>query len=305
MAAATTSAAGQGVFYYWGDDTWAARQALDVLAQEAAARIRFIDRDDLERDHAVLGAGASLFGRVLMVVRDAGTLPAALQRAVAAALSQPGVFCVLWDRGKLDRRGVLFRQFGRAAQEFAVPAERELAGWVLAEAQQRGVQITPHEARQLIEHTSGDRWRIGQELDRAAALGELAIEHYGADGGEDVFAVLAALVRGQRTAALHGVQALLAAGHGEFYLLSMLAYQFRTLLVVRSGLDAGLPPFGIVREGQVKSFAVQKNLPVARQREAAVWQEALTRVLATDTAIRGGRVEPRTGLLMLVAGLAG
>ncbi|HBE90451.1 MAG TPA: hypothetical protein DDW41_04555 [Candidatus Andersenbacteria bacterium] len=56
-------------------------------------------------------------------------------------------------------------------------------------------------------------------------------------------------------------------------------------------------------EVKIKSYSVQKNWEVAKRRPAVVWRDALTRVLVTDWAIKQGRMDARTGVLMLVAGL--
>jgi len=88
----------------------------------------------------------------------------------------------------------------------------------------------------------------------------------------------------------------------EFYIMSMLAYQFRVLLIIRAGLDAGLNQQVIAREGKLHPFVVQKNSQVAGQASLDFWRDALTKIMATDVAIKQGRIDARTGLLMLVNG---
>jgi DNA polymerase III delta subunit len=96
------------------------------------------------------------------------------------------------------------------------------------------------------------------------------------------------------------VEALMARGESEFYVLSMLAYQFRALHAIRRGQEQGWGEEKIARAGGLKPYAVRKNFSHARQAPAAYWREMLARILATDFAIRRGRVDARTALLMLV-----
>jgi len=292
----------QRVIYFYGEDTWAARQAIAEMASAGAAQLRFLDREDLEQDGLNGAGGASLFGRVLTVVRDPSHLPSRLQEAVIAAFAGLAVEAVLWDRGAPQRRSLVFRTFRQSARVFSIPDERALAAWTEAAARERGVTLTAAQAAALAAAVGGDRWRIGNILDMAAARGSFTVEA-GADSGDDIFAVMQALAAGKQTAALDGIRSLLAAGHSEFYLLSMLAYQFRTLFIIRSGLDARLQHFALVRDGKLKAYTVQQNMAVARSRSAAFWHEALTRVLATDTAIRSGTLEARTAVLMLAGSL--
>ena len=83
----------------------------------------------------------------------------------------------------------------------------------------------------------------------------------------------------------------------------MLAYQFRTLLAVKDGILAKQREFEIVRAAKLHPYVVQKSMPVARRWERNALLAALTRILATDFAIKQGKVEARTGLLLLVLGL--
>jgi DNA polymerase III delta subunit len=119
----------------------------------------------------------------------------------------------------------------------------------------------------------------------------------------EIFSTLQALVGGRRRQALKSIEVLLREGHSEFYILAMLLYQFRTLLIVRAGLDSGQRVHDIVREGKLKQFAVEKNLPYARRFSRSFLMAILTKVLATEFAIKQGKVDPTTGLMMLVLGL--
>lgn len=293
------------VRYFYGEDTYEARRAVDALARSSGARVYFVDRSDLEREGAAcLVGGRGLFGATLPVVRDASVLPAALQEIVSAAVeAQPSTLFVLWDRGAPQRRSCLFQRYRGAGQQFAVPSRAALLTWLAEVAREQEIALSREALAELLEAVGPDRWRLRQEMEKLALGGEVT-HGVSAASRETIFPVLEALLRGQRAAALSGMAALLAAGHGEFYILSLLAYQFRSLFVIRCGLEARRAPVTIVREGRLKSYTVTKGLPYARGRAAVFWREALARVLATEQAIRGGRVEARTGLLMLVGGLA-
>jgi len=163
-------------------------------------------------------------------------------------------------------------------------------------------------ARTMVQRLGSDRWRLIGELEKLAlTVINITVAEVTAVVPEpeqaEIFSVLDALARGEKGRAIEGIQVLLEEGNGEFYILAMLAYQLRTLFVVRSGIDQGLKQFEVVREAKIKSYSVQKNWEVAKRRPAVVWRDALTRVLATDWAIKQGRMDARTGVLMLVAGL--
>ena len=233
----------------------------------------------------------------------------------ALAAAGPRAEAVVWDR-EPDRRSSFFTQIQRhvkrvdgQAQEFRLPNPATAAQWLLEQARQRGGAVTPEGAQLLVERVGTDRWALSAELDRlllvtAAVSAETVRTEVAPKAAAEIFGMLEALSRGQRAAALRSTQALLARGESEFYVLSMLAYQFRTLHAIRRGLDRGFTERQIVEASGLKPFVVQKNSRHAGRFSAVYLREALARILATDFAIRRGRVDQRTALLMLALTLA-
>lgn len=301
------------VYYFYGEDTYAARQAIGELAREQGAAVRWADRSDfleVSAAEVVARAGAGLFGRQLLVVRDAGALAPGVQQELMAALVAAGddCTCVLWDRSG-GREVEVARASGVQRRQFQPLKAAELCAWVCSEATRRGGAIEPSAAREMVERAGPDRWRIASELDKLLLVTQhVRTAHVrarvDATGAVGIFPVLEALARGDTQRAVRGVVERLTAGDSEFYLLSMLAYQFRTLYRIRCGIAAGRRAADIAREHKLAAYAVQKNYPYARRFSVRALREALTRVLAADFAIRRGRVEARTGLVMLVLGLA-
>ncbi len=301
-------------YYFYGEDAYRARQAVDKLAARHQAKVRWLDRLDFEEKSAgeVLGSGSQgLFGRELTVVRDAGSFPAGLQEDVLAALEGvASALCVLWDRGKPDKHSVFYRRLKERGRQFVLWPSAQAARWVEEEAARRGGHINTQAARQLVERVGTDGWRLSNELDKLLVSGERItarmLDDQVPEAAEaEIFSMLEALSRGEGGRALKSTEILLAAGNSEFYIMSMLAYQFRTLLAIRKGIDRGLSQEAIAKRHGLKPYPVRKNYSYARRRPAAYWRAALTRVLAADFSIKQGKTDPRTGLLMLMLNVTG
>lgn len=285
--------------YFYGDDSYAAREEIQALVKEQGAQLEWLNTDSLSPQEVTVRlaqGGDSLFGKKMLVVREASRLPAAVQERLVAAADDGSV--VAWDEGQPDRRSLVYRTWKEQAREFAAPAEIELIAWLQQEAKRREVTLDDAAGRAMVERLGSDRWRLLSELERLSLVHtEITLDTVKqevdaqAEGGE-VFELLAALVRGERQETIKQLKGLLESGESEFYVLSMLAYQFRMLYLVARGKTRGLSP-----------GAVRRSTAVARQRPAASWLENLTRVVATDFAIKQGKVEARTGLSMLVLGL--
>lgn len=300
------------VHYFYGEDTYAARQALGEAAEQRGVTIYWLDRDDLEAQSLSerLGHGTrSLFGTQLYVVRDASHFSQALQEDIVTCVHQglPGG-CIVWDRGQPDTRSLIFRRLKSAGRRFAHSSVSQTVAWVVAEAKRQGGSVERSAAAVLVELVGCDKWRLGSELEKLLLSADiitksLVEEAVPPHAEAELFSTLEALVRGDAGQALRSIEILLAEGYSEFYILVMLMYQFRTLLIIRAGLETGRRVHDIVREGKLKQFTVEKNVIHARRFSRQFLVNALTRILATEFSIKQGKVDARTGVLMLILSL--
>lgn len=300
-----------GIHYFYGEDTYRARQAIDDLALEHKARVRWLDQVDFEEKTPgeLLGRGSrGLFGQELLVIRDVYDMPVSLQSDIAAALGRGSALCVLWDRAKSDKRSATCKKNQERGRVFDLPQPTEAAKWLMAQAEQRGGRLDEAAARMMVERLGVDSWRLITELEKILVTQEHVTVDYVAAAvlqgpSAEMFAMLEALTRGDLGRAVTSVEILLGEGNGEFYILSMLAYQFRTLLAIRRGIDQGRGQAEMAGACGLKPYSVQKNYSHARRFSENYLRNALTRILATDFSIRQGKVDQRTGLMMLVLGL--
>lgn len=294
--------------YFYGEDTYRARQAIAALAQQHRATIRWLDHDDLQHQSVAdtLGQSAGLFGATLLVVRDVSRLPMALQaQLLEFSQSHPQALAVLWDRTPVRRPSLLMKRL--AAQSFLYEPRMSTAAWLNQAVQARGGTIAPSAALLLIDRLGSDRWQLLAVVEKmlithTAITPAVVAAETQAAGDAEIFAVLTAIVN-QRPHVLGSIKTLLAQGNSELYILSMLAWQFKVLTQVRQGSEAGLTPAAIASRYQLKPFVVAKSLAVVTTVSSEQLLGFLTRILATDVVIKQGRVDARTGLLMLVVSL--
>lgn len=286
--------------YFYGEDTFGARQEIDEIANREGARIEFLDREDLEAlslsERAAQGV-SSLFGKNLLVVRDPSEMPKGIQGDVVKTTGSPAGLGIVWDRR--EKRNIkLAKAAGRRARHFPALDSAVLVSWLEGEAVRLGVKFGSGAAQAMIQRLGRDRWRLGCEVARLSLrhdvitpstirreVPEAAVQH-------QIFAVLDALVGGRGGQAIQMVQDMLAAGENEFFIFSMLAHQFRSLYLVASGNTQGLHP-----------YVVEKNRRVAVSRPAAAWSEDLTRITAADFAVKQGKAEAPVALTMLMLAL--
>lgn len=287
--------------YFYGEDTYAAREAIGDLAKKIPAQLHWIASEGLDEKSLpgyVERGSVGLFGKELMILRNPSQLSKALQEILMKAAGSSRAELVLWEAEDADERSVFFKHFRPHAKHFPTPAAAELKQWLEQEATRRGVSLGKGTAEVLLERLGFDRWRLLSELERLSLAGkeitrewvEAEIEAGSSEG--QIFELLRAVTSGQARGAMIQLQNLLESGESELYVVAMLAYQFRTLYLLAQGKTQGISP-GAARNLQ----------SVARRRPAVAWLTDLTRVVATDFAIKQGKTDMRTGVTMLVLGL--
>lgn len=302
--------------YFVGEDVFGARQAIGRLAQEKKSLVRWLDRQELTEKPLgewVDQAAGGLFATEVLVVRDPSALPKHLQEDVIKLTSrQVPAVCVAWDRIAPDRRSTLYRSLKPYLKEFAPLTPRDLINWLVEEAQRRQTNLVPPAAGELVNRVGPNRWQLLNELEKLSLTNKkkeigVAAVVAGVPPAQtepEIFVLLDAIAAGKIQPALLAMEVILQSGASELYILSMLAYQFRTLLNIKNGLRRGLAGDQIAQEAKLHPYVVKKNSPAAGKYSAATLLSYLTRIMATDFAIKQGKVDPRTGLVMTVVGLA-
>jgi DNA polymerase III delta subunit len=298
------------IHYFYGSDTYAARQAIAELVEKEAAVIRWLDADELNRQglSVLTGQTDSLFGRLVSVIRDVSALPKHLQQEIVAMKDLPTGLLILWDRKVPDKRSALFKALKTKAREFPLLDGAALTQWLQEYAQALDLTLSRSVAQELIARVGNNKWRLLNELNKLALLHNEITPATLAQSGEapadgEIFSAIDAVARKNKPAALGAIAALLEQGHGELYILSMLAYQFKSLSLIRQGIDQGLSEAAIAKKQQLHPYVVQKNMSLARQFSFRELLDTLTKIMATDFAIKQGKVDPRTGLTMLTLSL--
>lgn len=297
--------------YFYGEDIYAAGEAVTAYAVELKATVRWVDGEDLKQrpfSEWLDRGGSSLFGKEVIILRDPAALPKAAQEQVVAAIKEGREF-VAWDRVTPDKRSALFKALKKHSQEFPQPDSNTLARWIVTQAQQRGGSIEQSAAAELVRRAGPDKWRLISELEKILLTHETISRQHVEEAAPpaalegEIFALLDALSVGNLPRATTLMEALLEEGESEFYIISMLAYQLRTLLAIRTAQDQGTPVSAIAKQTGLHPYVVEKNTPAVRRLSAADMLAALTKIMATDFAIKQGKLDQRTGLIMLITSL--
>ena len=255
------------MLYLHGSDTYGARQHIREQAQKLGAELRWLDEVELKQKpfSEWLGQSHGLFGRHLPVIRDPSQMSAQLQADIVDAIKKSDHDCIFWDRTKPDKRTTLYKTLKPNAREFNYLAGPALINWLNLIVLEHSGTIERPAVQTLVDRLGPDRWRLLSEIERLLLISPqvtsaIVEREIALSLPAEIFSTLDALIKGDQPTTVRNLETLLKQGHSEFYLLSMLAYQFRTLLIIKAGLDENKSPQQISRQGKIIPLSFKKTL---------------------------------------------
>lgn len=237
--------------------------------------------------------------------------------AVAAALGAvpADVTVVLVARGKAPKP--LADAVGRAGGEvrtFAAPGKRDLPGWLVAGARERGIAVAPQAARALIARLGSSTARLAVELDRlatwAGADGEVGVadvERMTADTSEVRAWTLAdAIVARDRERTVAVAEELIAQGEPIPALVGGMAKRLRGAYEAASAIAAGVPAAEVEKKLAMHPYAAKMLVRSVQGVDAAELSAAIGAVADLEWWTRGGSdYDDEVALTLAVSRAAG
>ena len=195
------------------------------------------------------------------------------------------------------------------AREFGAMNQNDLRGWVQNKVMQTGGSITTNAVQLLVDMVGSDLWALSGEVEKLSlyAAGRTIevedVEELVVSAREvNVFAVVDAVLEGNRTVAMRNLTRLLEGEATVPYLLGMLGRQVRLLLLAKELLQEQVPQGELgSRLGINSAYPLRKTLEQARRFTPQALRQLHTGLLDTDVAIKTGAQGERLALEFLVA----
>ncbi len=188
----------------------------------------------------------------------------------------------------------------------------EVVEWIGRRVRGKGGRIRPDAAIALAGAAGEDLQRLDAELDKLltyvgdaeVTVGDVRLLVSEARD-DNIFHLVDAIGRRDRRQALRLLRELLGSGAAVPYVLTMIARQFRLLLLTREALASTSDQQQIASQLRLGPWQVRNFVDQARRFSVGDLETAYQRLLATDQAIKTGRLEGDLALDLLVAELTG
>lgn len=219
---------------------------------------------------------------------------------------------VVYQEDFVDERTKIFKTLKKEckSQEFKLLDSKNLRAWAEEEFQKNKSKINVDAMNTLLMYAGNNLWSLSNEIKKlsdfkqGSVIRKEDVELQVKPRIEvDIFKTIDSLADKDKKTAFLLLKKHLNNGDNAIYLFSMLAYQFRNLLVVKELADSGLMYNSIVKKSGLHPFVVKKNYFQARNFNMEELKRIYKKIFQIDLEIKTGRVEPETALDLLVSSI--
>lgn len=305
-----------------GPDTYRSLTQLNKIVADYSAKYpqATIERFDALEDEttkilAALGSRSLFSIKKLVIVRNAvDELPLDQQQLIAQRCEKldPEITVLFWESKLLPKKGklapLLLQQ--KYTRTFPLLSGAELQRTVATIIKEQEVDVESAALAVLLQRCGSDLWLLDREIHklRAYRAGKV-IRRQDVEAmtrpflENEIFATIDAIARGDRSEALRRLHGHLQSGEDPQYLVSMINYQFRTLAIVRKGIDDGRSQAQIASEAKLNPYVVRKATQLVGSYSFVQLQRIYQKITNLIVSLRSGEVAPELALDLLIVGL--
>jgi len=217
---------------------------------------------------------------------------------------------VVYENDKVDERTKFFKTLKKESkcQEFSLLTGVALKKWAAQEFEKYSAKISPQTLDTFLNYIGNDLWKLENEIKKLAHFrkGQLIknedIELQVKSKIEnDIFKTIEALAAKDKKQSLIFLHKHLDAGDNVLYILSMIAYQFRNLLIIKELIE-NQEPYGLIaKKSGLHPFVVQKTYSLCSKFSMEQLKKIYQKIFQIDSDIKIGKIDPELALELLIA----
>jgi len=216
-------------------------------------------------------------------------------------LEQDDHIIVFFEQGTPDKRTALYKYLNKKAlvQEFALLEGGKLKRWIKKEFSNYSVSVQQDIIDKLAFEVGNDLWQLSNEIRKLAAFGQGIVKKQDVDLlvrqnlQTNIFATIDAIAAKNKKKALNLIFEHSEKNDSPFYILSMLAYQFRNLLAVKDAKDP--------RQLKLHPYVLQKSLRAAQLFSKEELEHIYKKLFQIDLQTKTGQVDAQMALYLFVS----
>jgi len=312
------------IIFIYGEDSYRSRRKLNELIEEYkkknpnTLRLSFFD---CEEENISLGDLQDQVRQYLMFKEkklmviinlfSSVKLKNDFAKKINSFLNSSDII-IVYEANSVKASDLLLKSLKQSAkyQECKNLTRSQLKSWAKEEFNNFKVFIDSQALDLLLDWIGEDLWWLSNEIQKLAnykkgknitiadvkLLVKPKIE-------TDIFKTIDAIAQKNKKQALNLLYQHLENGDSPLYLLSMIGYQFRNLLIVKELIEKNKPYSLIIKKSGLHPFVVQKSYFQSRQFSFSELKKIYQKIFQVDFDVKTGKIEQETALDLLVAGI--
>jgi DNA polymerase-3 subunit delta len=301
------------ILFFYGANSFAARAKLGQLKEQYIAKNgNDFGLDQLDGERIKLQELIQQFQAVpflatsrLIIVENLGKNKQVAEEILGRLDEVPESTIVILYDPEVDKRSKYFKALSKLprAAEFKPMAPPQLARWIEDEATRLGSSIERPAVQELLNRCGDDQWRLAGEITKLATYSEKIVKAdveamVEVSEEQNIFAFLDSVMAKDVRAALSGLERLQATGQNEMYILTMLLWQLRQVLLAKF---SGTTNSGeLAKRAGMSPYAAGKALTLARKTDEDVLKDMYSACMHCERDIKLGKAKPEELIEALV-----
>jgi len=193
------------------------------------------------------------------------------------------------------------------SQKFKLLEGLELKKWTQKEFEKYKSRIDPLALKKLIDEVGNDLWQLSNEIKKLATFKkgktvtvkdvELLITP---KIKTDIFKTIDAICAGNKREALKLLHKHLEKGENPLYILSMIHFQFRNLLIIKDLIERGVPFYLLPKKTGFHPYIIKKSYFLTQKFTIDKLKKIYQKILKIDLKIKKGKITPVLALDSLI-----
>jgi len=293
------------ILFFYGTNTYAARSKLKQLKDQYIAKngndfgLDQIDGERIKLQELMqqIQSVPFLATSRLIIVENLGKNKTVTEQILDWLNEVPESSIVVFYDPEVDKRSKYFKTLSKLpkAAEFKPLAPPQLMRWIEDEVARLGSTIDRSATQELLNRCGDDQWRLSGEITKLATYSdkimksdvEILVE---VSEEQNVFAFLDAVMAGDLRDSLIMLEKLQATGQNEMYILTMLLWQLRQVLLAKF---SGTTNSGeLAKKAGMSPYAAGKAITLARKIDEERLKDMYTACVDCEYGIKTGKAQP-------------
>jgi len=203
----------------------------------------------------------------------------------------------------------IFLKENSLSQKFDLLEEKKIENWIKKEFEKYKVKIKPEAKRLLIDLVGDNLWQLSNEIKKLVnykgnrkdiEISKKDIELLINPRIQlSIFETIDFIAKKKKEKAFFLIHKHLEKGDSPLYLLAMINFQFRNLLMIKERLDKGKG----LKNLNLHPFVIKKSLPICQKFTLEELKKIYQKIFQIDLDIKTGEIDPQLALDLLIAQL--